>query len=271
MNDFINSIILGLVQGITEFLPISSTGHLVIFRDFLGMNVDYGLAFDAVLQLATALAVVVYFWRDLVDLFKNPKFEIRNSKQIRNSKSEISNINVKYLVIATIPAIIFGFMIQNLMESMFRSIQMVALALIVGSIIMFVSENFTSSKNLNLKNSFIIGLFQTLALIPGMSRSGMTISGGYFLGLKKELAIRFSFLLSIPIIAGTGLYKLIEIIGDSELFISIWPQLLVGSISAFTFGIFSIDFLIKFLKNHTFKGFVIYRIILAILLLILAL
>lgn len=265
MNDFINSIILGLVQGITEFLPISSTGHLVIFRDFLGMNVDYGLAFDAVLQLATALAVVVYFWRDLVDLFKNPKFEIRNSK------SEISNINVKYLVIATIPAIIFGFMIQNLMESMFRSIQMVALALIVGSIIMFVSENFTSSKNLNLKNSFIIGLFQTLALIPGMSRSGMTISGGYFLGLKKELAIRFSFLLSIPIIAGTGLYKLIEIIGDSELFISIWSQLLVGSISAFIFGIFSIDFLIRFLKNHTFKGFVIYRIILAILLLILAL
>jgi len=258
MNDFIYSIILGLVQGATEFLPVSSTGHLVIFRDFLGINVDYGLAFDAVLQLATALAVVVYFRRDLINIFRKRGSEFRNT-----------NIKIRHLFWGTIPAIVLGLSLQDFMENSFRSVQVVATTLVVGALIMFVSERFLKNRELTSKNSFVIGLFQSLALIPGMSRSGMTISGGYFLGLKKDLAIRFSFLLSIPIIAGTGAYKLLEIIGDKALFSSIWPQLLAGSISAFVFGIISIDFLIKFLKNHSFKGFVIYRILLAILLFIL--
>jgi undecaprenyl-diphosphatase len=252
MNEFVYSIILGLVQGITEFLPISSTGHLIVFRDILNLNFEYGLAFDAILQLATAIAVIVYFRKDLFNILIN-----------KNKESE-DRIEIKYLIIASIPAIIFGFLFQDLMESIFRSTTVVALTLILGAVIMLVAEKFIKAGDLNIKNSFAIGLFQSLALIPGMSRSGMTISGGYFMGIKKELAIKFSFLLSIPIITGSGLYKLLEIIGDTELFISIWQQLLVGSISAFIFGILSIDFLIKFLKNHTFKGFVIYRIILAI-------
>jgi undecaprenyl-diphosphatase len=255
MNEIVYSIILGLVQGITEFLPISSTGHLIIFRDILNLNVEYGLAFDAVLQLATAIAVIVYFRKDLLNIL------------LRKNKEGEDKIEIKYLIIASIPAIIFGFLFQDLMESIFRSTTVVALTLILGAIIMLVAEKFIKTGDLNIKNSFAIGLFQSLALIPGMSRSGMTISGGYFMGIKKDLAIKFSFLLSIPIIAGSGLYKLLEIIGDTELFVSIWQQLLVGSISAFIFGILSIDFLIKFLKNHTFKGFVIYRIILALALL----
>lgn len=258
MTDFFNSIILGLVQGITEFLPISSTGHLIIFRDFLGINVEYGLAFDAVLQLATALAVIVYFWKDLVGFITR-----------KESKSKEQGITLWHLFWGTIPAIILGLSLQSLMETTFRSTQVVAITLVIGAIIMFASEKFLKNKTLTSKNSFVIGLFQSLALIPGMSRAGMTISGGYFLGIKKEVAIRFSFLLSIPIIAGSGLYKLTELIGDTALFSVIWPQLLVGSISAFVFGILSIDFLIKFLKNHTFKGFVIYRILIAILLLVL--
>ena len=259
MSDFFYSIFLGLIQGITEFLPISSTGHLVIFRDILGLNVSYGLAFDAVLQLATAISVLVYFRKDIEGLcksfFKKDKVEERKL--------------LKYLTIGTIPAVIFGVLLQDLMESTFRSVIVVAVTLIIGSIIMLISEKFIATKNLGSKKSLIIGFFQSLALIPGMSRAGMTISGGYFLGLKKEFAIRFSFLLSIPIIAGSGAYKLLEIIGDTELFLQIWPQLLVGSISAFIFGILSIDFLIKFLKTHSFKGFVIYRIVLATFLLIL--
>lgn len=259
MTDFIYSIILGFVQGVTEFLPISSTGHLIIFRDFLGLNVSYGLAFDAVLQLATALAVLVYFRKDLIGLFSRQS--IVDSRQ---------QIKIKHLIWATIPAVVLGLLFQDLMETIFRSTSVVAVTLVIGAIIMFVSERFIKEGSVTSKNSFVVGLFQSLALIPGMSRAGMTISGGYFLGLKKDLAIRFSFLLSIPIIGGSGAYKLLEIIGDTALFTEIWPQLLIGSISAFVFGILSIDFLIKFLKNHTFKGFVIYRILLAILLIILA-
>jgi len=259
MTDFFNSIILGLVQGITEFLPISSTGHLIIFREFLGINVDYGLAFDAVLQLATALAVIVYFWKDLIGFISK-----------KNSTAKNQGIKIQYLIWATVPAIIIGLLLQDLMETAFRSTQVVASTLVFGAILMFIAEKFFGDKSLTSKKSFIVGLFQSLALIPGMSRSGMTISGGYFLGLKKETAIRFSFLLSIPIIAGSGLYKLIEIVGNTTLFTTIWFQLLVGSISAFVFGILSIDFLIKFLRQHSFKSFIIYRILLAILLIFLA-
>lgn len=257
MTDFFYSILLGLIQGITEFLPISSTGHLIIFRDFLGLNVEYALAFDAVLQLATALAVIVYFRKDLIDLFRIQDSEIRNQ-----------GINLKTIIIGTIPAIVLGLLLQDFMETTFRSTWVVAITLVVGGLIMLSAEKFIQDKNIKMNNSFAIGLFQSLALIPGMSRAGMTISGGYFLGLKKELAIRFSFLLSIPIIAGSGLYKLLEIVGDSALFVQIWPQLLIGSASAFFFGWLSIDFLLKFLKTHSFKGFVIYRVILALVLIL---
>jgi len=257
MSDFLYSILLGFIQGVTEFLPISSTGHLVIFRDILGLNNSYGLAFDAVLQLATALAVLVYFRKDLIGLFSRQP--IADSRQ---------QIKIKHLIWATIPAVVLGFFLQDYMETVFRSSHVVATTLVIGAIVMFVSERFIKEGVVTAKNSFMIGLFQSLALIPGMSRSGMTISGGYFLGLKKDLAIKFSFLLSVPIIGGTGAYKLLEIIGDSSLFFSIWPQLLVCSISALLFGWLSIDFLLKFLKTHTFRGFVIYRIILALIILL---
>jgi len=264
MTEFLYSILLGAIQGITEFLPISSTGHLVIFRDFLGINTENGLAFDAVLQLATVLAVIVYFRNDLLELLRNFKSQTPNLKQIPEHK-----IQIKHLIWGTIPAVILGLLLQNFMETIFRSTAVIIVTLIVGAMVMFVSERFLKNGELNSRKSFVIGLFQSLALIPGMSRAGMTISGGYFLGLKKDLAIRFSFLLSIPIIGGTGAYKLMEIIGKPELFTQVWLQLLVGSISAFIFGILSIDFLIKFLKTHSFKGFIIYRIALAIILLVL--
>jgi undecaprenyl-diphosphatase len=259
MTDFLYSIFLGAIQGLTEFLPISSTGHLVIFRDILGLNVEYSLAFDAVLQLATAVAVVVYFRKDLINLFRE-----------RGKGKGEKGLNIKNLIIATIPAVILGLLFQGWMETTFRSTLVVAIALLIGSLIMWASERFIRGRKLSSKNSFVIGLFQSLALLPGMSRSGMTIAGGYFMGLKKESAIRFAFLLSIPIIGGSGFYKLLEIVGDSALFSQIWLQLLIGSISAFIFGIWAIDFLIKFLKTHTFKAFIIYRVILAVLLIFLS-
>lgn len=260
MSQIIYSIILGAIQGITEFLPISSTGHLVIFRDILGLNVDYGLAFDAILQLGTALAVLIYFWKDLITLF-NGVFVKREMEQIKL---------FKFLIIGTMPAILFGFLLQKYMETTFRSLFVIAITLIAGSIIMYFSERFIVQNKLTNKKSLVIGLFQSLALLPGMSRSGMTISGAYFIGIEKDLAVRFSFLLSIPIIWGTGLYSLLKLLKNPELFGQIEIQLLFGFISSFVFGLLSIRFLINFLKSHSFKGFIIYRVVLAIFLLAIA-
>jgi undecaprenyl-diphosphatase len=277
MLDLFYSIVLGAIQGITEFLPISSSGHLIIFRDFLGINVAHGLAFDAVLQLATALAVLVYFRKDLWDILRSVpglwKLDSRFSNKIQNRESRIENLRLlKWLVIATIPAVIIGLLLQDYMETTFRSTLIVAGALIVGSLIMFYSEKFIKVVgNLNVPKSLIVGLFQSLALIPGMSRAGMTISGGYFMGLSKEFAIKFSFLLSVPIIIGSGAIKLRELVMNAELINQIGLQLIFGSISAFVFGLLAIDFLIKFLKKNTFKWFIVYRIALALLLIVLVL
>jgi undecaprenyl-diphosphatase len=258
-----DSIILGVVQGITEFLPISSSGHLIITRAILGVSQEGGLAFDAVLQLATACAVILYFRKDVIDLVVNVFKGFRDSNK---------NKLTLYLIIGTLPALVFGLMLGDVMDTTFRNVTIVAGTLILGSVVMYVADLFLKKrkgeKRLNIITSFIIGLFQSLALLPGMSRSGMTISGGYFLGLSKEQAVRFSFLLSIPIIAGSGLLQLLHIIKNPTLVSGGFTTLSFGFVSAFIFGWISIDFFLKYLKTNTFKFFVVYRIFLAVLLLL---
>jgi len=261
-----DSIILGLVQGMTEFLPVSSSGHLVLARDVLHISQSGSLAFDAILQLATACAVVLYFRKDIYDL-------ILNLIQ-KNKDKEKTNLTI-YLIVGTIPAILLGLLLQDYMETIFRSTSLVALTLVIGALIMLVADKVlqkrikNNSQGMNsISKTIGVGLFQCLALVPGMSRSGMTISGGYILGLTKENAIRFSFLLSIPIIVGSGLVKLLDIIKDPSLVQGDMTTLIVGALSAFIFGWIAIGFLLKFLKTNSFKAFVVYRIILAILLLI---
>lgn len=233
----IHALILGLVQGLTEFIPVSSSGHLIIVREFLVIHGN-DLAFDAILQLATILAVLVYFWKDLWGLLYDWK-------------------KLKIIIIATIPAVVFGLLLEKYMETVFRNVLLVAIMLAVGSFIMLLSEYFsTKDKTLTLKNGFIIGLFQCLALVPGMSRSGMTISGGLFIGLSREEATRFSFLLSFPIILGSGLKKLLDIP-------HVDASLSVAFIVSFIVGLGAIHFLIKFLKHHSLRLFAWYRILLA--------
>jgi undecaprenyl-diphosphatase len=233
----IHTIILGIVQGLTEFIPVSSSGHLILAREFLTIHGN-DLAFDAVLQLATILAVAVYFWKDLWGLLYDWK-------------------KLKIIILATIPAVVFGLLLEKYMETVFRNVLLVAIMLAVGSFIMLLSEYFsTKDKQLTLKNGFIIGLFQCLALIPGMSRSGMTISGGLFTGLSREEATRFSFLLSFPIILGSGLKKALDI-QTFDLSFGL------AFITAFIVGLGAIHFLIKFLKNHSLRAFAWYRILLA--------
>jgi undecaprenyl-diphosphatase len=193
-----DSIILGAIQGLAEFIPISSSGHLIIARDLFDWHSLSDLSFDAVLQLATGFALVLYFWKDIVRLIKSFYNLILKREVAKDDKTLIFAI-----VIGTIPAIIIGMLLEEYMDTIFRSALLVSIVLIIGSLVMFFAEKYSKKdKILTVKNGFLIGLFQCLALVPGFSRSGATISGGLFVGLKREDAARFSFFLSIPIILG---------------------------------------------------------------------
>ncbi len=265
MNIF-DSIILGIIQGLTEFLPISSSGHLIIARDLFGWQGSSDLSFDAILQLATGLALVVYFRKDIFRLIKT--FFAMISKKPVEQKDKIT---IWAIIIGTIPAIVFGLFLQKYMETTFRSAILVAFVLIIGSAVMYLAEKFSNqNKQLSLWKGIGIGFFQCLALVPGFSRSGATISGGLIFGLDRENATRFSFLLSIPIILGSGLKKLFDI-SQSGMFSTDWINIISGSITAFLIGLFAIGFLIRFLKKYSLKIFIWYRIILAIVVLIILL
>lgn len=258
MNIF-DSIILGIVQGLSEFIPISSSGHLIIARDLFGWHSGSDLSFDAVLQLATALALVVYFHKDILRLCKS-FFAMITKKAV----DATDRIVIWAIILGTIPAVIFGLLLEKQMETTFRTAILVSFVLIAGSIFMYAAEKFSKkNETLTVKKGFWIGVFQCLALVPGFSRSGATISGGLFLGLSREDAARFSFLLSIPIIVGSGIKKLLELIHTGGLH-SAGLNLFAGSVTAFIVGLFAIGFLMKFLKKNSLNTFIIYRIVLAI-------
>ena len=261
--EVIVAIILGIVQGITEFLPISSTGHLILVQEFLGVGGVYGLSFDAILHLATALAVALYFRKDFLRIAYAFLYRI-TGRPVPKEDEQLLIL----LVIGTIPAVVLGLFLESYMETVFRSAVLVAWTLIIGSFIFLLAEwvgkRYQFQEELPTKwKALWIGFFQALALIPGMSRSGMTISGGLFLGLSREAAARFGFLLSFPIILGSGGKKFLELVSagafDSGAAAIIW-----GSIAAFLSGLIAIDFLLKFVKHHSLAVFAIYRIVLAV-------
>ena len=266
--DFIQSAILGLVQGLTEFIPVSSTGHLILAREIMGLDLVGTLSFDAILQLATGLAVLLYFWQDIWHIIKNRDYKL-----------------ILVLVISTIPAVILGLLLNDYMDTTFRAPGVVAVTLVLGAVLFYVAEKFgrerpeilspfngvpnhsESISGLSLRRGLVVGLFQCLALIPGMSRSGSTISGGLLAGLNREVAIRFSFLLSLPIIFGSGLKKVWDLsqINQGFTLIDLEKSLIIASIFAFLSGLLAIHFLLKFLKNHSLNYFGVYRIILAVI------
>jgi undecaprenyl-diphosphatase len=257
-----DSLLLGTVQGLTEFLPVSSSGHLILMRELLGINTSGGLAFDAVLQLGTILAVFVVFWKTIkhLALVVAPGVLLRRTK---NLKTEDIALFVG-LLIGTVPALILGLLLEDLMETTFRSPLIVACMLIVGSILFFVAERFAkqTQEHPTVSQSWWVGCFQTLALIPGMSRSGATISGGLLLGLTRSAAARLSFLLSLPIITGSGLKKILDIVQDRPADFDIL-SLVIGFVTAFGVGLFCIRFLLRYLEKHTLSVFAWYRIGLA--------
>lgn len=258
--DTISAIALGFIQGLTEFLPVSSSGHLVLMHSLLGVVESHDLAFDAVLQLSTVLAVVVYFYEEIYILLQTVMRKLG-----RLPVNERDMVMVKALGLGTLPALILGFFLEDIMETAFRSPLLVALVLVLGSILFMFAEyrydNCFHDRELTPKTGWKIGFFQALALVPGFSRSGATIAGGMLLGLSRSDAAKFSFLLSVPIILGSGLKKLYEFItmGDA----APWAPILFASLVAFAVGLAAIHFMLGFVRRHTLWPFIWYRILLA--------
>ena len=248
----IEAIILGIIQGLTEYFPVSSTAHLILFPWFFGLDgIINTLSFDVALHLGTLVAVLAYFRNDWFVM-------LRSDRKL-----------LGLLLVATIPAGLVGYFLNELVESTMRSPVIIASALIVVSFVMWASENFQKSKGIDritLKDALIIGIAQVLALIPGVSRSGITISAGLFSNLERETAARFSFLLSTPTIAGATMLHMGKIVqSESDYNMGI---IIVGIISSACAGFFAIRFLMSFFRKYSLKTFVYYRIVLGIFILL---
>lgn len=273
--NFLDAILLGIIQGITEFLPISSTGHLTLAGKLLNLisreHPEQWTAFIAVIQLGTMLAVLIYFYKDLYGIVKD--FINENLFSRRSFSNQNLNSKLGWLIIVgTIPIVVMGLLFKQQIEGAFtKNLYVIALSLIVLGIILFVAEKISKFKKeidqISIFDSIMIGIAQAISLIPGSSRSGTTITAGLFLGLKRDVAARFSFLLSIPAILASGMLQLYEALSfiNSDMIINLIISTLVSAIS----GYLAIDFLIKYLKKKSTIIFVVYRIILGLSILIL--
>jgi undecaprenyl-diphosphatase len=261
----IEGIILGLIQGLTEFLPVSSTGHLIITRQVMGLQGAAGLFFDAVLHLATLLAVVLYFRRDIWMLLRTVgKYLVRKPLEV----AERAFFGA--IVMGTIPAVVIGLLFENVISTSARSTFVVAWGLIFGSILMFLAERYKGSVAITMirpRLGWKLGLFQALALFPGISRSGAVISGGLFSGLSRSDATRFAFVLSFPILLGAGGRAAFELLG-TPFAGSLSLPLIAAFVTALASGILAIHFLLKFVRTRTLHPFIWYRVVLAVLLLL---
>ena len=258
--EIFQAVILGLVQGLGEFLPISSSAHLVLVPWLFNWE-DPGLTFDIALHIGTLLAVAIYFWRDWSQLI---------TKGVTNARSREGRL-FWYLALATIPGAMIGLLLEEKAETIFRNPVLIAIMLIVLGIVLYWVDRKSAKKieaeNISLKTSFLIGLSQALAIIPGVSRSGITMTTGLFLGLTREGAARFSFLLSAPIIFGAAIVKLPHIIANPTV---ITTNFIVGMVVSFVSGIASIGFLLRYLQTKTFLPFAWYRFILGAVILAVA-
>jgi undecaprenyl-diphosphatase len=251
------AIVLGLAQGLTEFLPISSTGHLRIVPAFAGWD-DPGALFTAVIQLGTMLAVVIYFWRDLVRITRVWLASLRDPR----ARGELDARMGWYIIIATIPIGVFGLIFRDQIETGARNLYLIGVVLIVLGVILLVAElvgrKARGLESVTRSDAVWVGLAQALALVPGTSRSGATITAGLFLGMERAAAARFSFLLSIPAVVLSGLYGLTELIaGDDDVD---FAALAIATAVAFVSGYVSIAFLLRWLVAHTTMVFVVYRV-----------
>lgn len=256
----LEAIVLGTVQGLTEFLPISSSGHLRIVPAFAGWE-DPGAAFTAVIQLGTMAAVLLYFRKDLWGIARGVVAGLRDP----GARGTLEWRMGLFIVLGTIPISVIGLTLADTIETEFRALELIGVMLIVAGLILAWSERYRSERprraleEITLRDAAVIGLAQAFALVPGVSRSGATMSAGLFLGLDRVAAARFSFLLSVPAVVLSGLFELRNI-GDGDGY-GVVPTI-VGTVLAFVVGYASIAWLLKFITHHSFNLFVGYRLVL---------
>ncbi|GAA4745363.1 undecaprenyl-diphosphate phosphatase [Nocardioides endophyticus] len=255
--DFLQAVVLGVIQGLTEFLPISSSAHLRIFPELFGWG-DPGAAFTAVVQIGTELAVLIYFWRDiwriastwLKSLFRP---EYRGQLDARMGW---------FIILGSVPIVILGIALKDTIETEFRSLWIIGTMLIVMGIVLGIADKVGSTektlKQLTLRDAVFMGLAQALALIPGVSRSGATLSMGRFLGYDRETATRYAFLLAIPAVIGAGVFQLKDVPNGENLYG--WGPTIVATIVSFIVGYAAIAWLLRYVTTHSYTPFVIYRI-----------
>ncbi len=255
------AILLGILEGITEFLPISSTGHLILFGDMINFSGNFANIFNIVIQMGAVLSVLLYFYKDLLP------------KSLK--KDDLSEFFLLWTKVAVgcLPAATIGLALEDIIDKYLFNSLTVAIALFVGGIwILLVDKDvdytgkLDSVKDMSYKKALSIGFFQCLALIPGMSRSGMTIVGSLMLGTSRKLATEFSFFMAIPVLAGAGFLKLLK--NGMSFSSGEWFVLGIGTLVSFVTALLVISLLMNFIKKHNFKSFAIYRIILSIIILI---
>lgn len=256
----VDALLLGLVQGITEFLPVSSTAHLRVIPALLG-KADPGAALTAVLQLGTLAAVIGFFVRDLLGMAR--------AAIGPNRRQDPEAWRLLYLVVGTIPVGIAGLTFRHAIEGPLRSLYVIATTLIVVAGFMALADRFARGtrgvEDLRIRDAVLIGLAQALALIPGVSRSGITLVAGMALGLRRDAAARFSFLLSVPAIGAAGVFELPKVLNAEGLSA---PALIAGLLTAAVAGYLSIAWLLRFLRTRATTPFVVYRVALGLLLIV---
>lgn len=259
----LQSIILGIVQGVCEFLPISSSAHLILIPYLFNFNLEMSnsakLAFDVALHFGTLISVLAIFWKDWLNLFKGA------FNKVFKKKDSFENKMFWYLVLATIPGALVGFLFEDIVENVVRgNVFVIALVLAVVGVLIYLGDKWaskhykkeTSFEQMSLKQTFLIGLSQALAVIPGFSRSGTTILTGRILGVSRDAVAKFTFLLSTPIIFGAAIVHITDLV--------ITKEVIIGIITSALVGIVCIRFLLSYIKKHDFSIFAVYRVLLAL-------
>lgn len=265
---WLEALVLGIVQGLTEFLPISSSAHLSIVGQFYG-GTDPGSAFTAISQLGTETAVIIYFRKDIWLIIKNWSLALVGKIARDDPEARMGWL----VIIGSLPIVILGLLFQDAIDHALRNLWITTAMLAGFGVVIGVADHYAKNirplESLTWKHGVLFGLAQSLALIPGVSRSGATIAAGLAMGYKREAAAKYAFLLAIPAVVGSGFFKLFDISADPVE--PAWGPIILATVVAFGVGLAVIHWLLKYISTHTFLPFVIYRLALAALVAILLL
>lgn len=266
MQDFFEAVVLGIIQGLTEFLPISSSAHLRIYPELFGWD-DPGAAFTAVIQIGTEVAVLLFFRRDIWRIATTWLRSLVRPEYRGHLDARMG----WFIIIGSLPIVVLGVLLKDVIERDFRSLWLIGCTLVVLGIVLGVADRVggTSKRleQLGLRDAVLMGVAQALALVPGVSRSGATLSMGRFLGYDRETATRYAFLLAIPAVIGAGLFELKDVPGSENPYG--WGPTIVATLVSFVVGYAAIAWLLRFVTTRSYTPFVLYRVVLGVLVLVL--